>query len=150
MSWNDLRKGRTSLVGTEYFITFTTQNREHYFCDFSIAHLFCKQIGINEDKHNCTWLTWVLMPDHFHGLLSLDGDGSDLSQVVGSLKGASSFVINKELMREGSLWQPSFYDRALRKEEDRKSISRYIVANPLRKKLATGVGDYPYWNSIYL
>ncbi|MBW8185226.1 REP-associated tyrosine transposase [Shewanella nanhaiensis] len=149
MSWNDLRKGRFSQEQGEYFITFNTQNKQTYFNDFHIASIFCSQISMNEHQHNCIWLTWVLMPDHFHGLLRL-GDDSELSKTVGALKGASSFSINKELRTSGKLWQSSFYDRALRYDDDRKSISRYIVANPLRKNLVKNIGNYPYWNSVYL
>ena len=89
------------------------------------------------------------MPDHFHGLIRLNA-AAELSKTVGALKGASSFAINKVTKQSGSLWQPSFYDRALRSEDERIQISRYIVANPLRKGIVSRIGDYPYWNSIYL
>ena len=150
MSWDDLRKGRYSQEQGEYFITFNTQNKQSYFNDFNLACLFCQQIAINEAKYHCTWLTWVLMPNHFHGLLRLESGSNNLSKVVGTLKGRSSFVINKKSHCNGKLWQASFYDRALRVEDDRKNIARYIVANPLRKGLVNSTGDYPFWNSVYL
>lgn len=150
MSWDDLRKGRCSQENGEYFITFNTHHKQPYFNDFSLACLFCQQIAMNEIKYKGTWFTWVLMPDHFHGLLRLGADGESLSKVVGALKGASGFVINKKLQRKGKSWQASFYDRALRDEDDRKNIARYIVTNPLRKGLVSKIGDYPFWNSVYL
>ncbi|WP_111640224.1 REP-associated tyrosine transposase [Marinomonas shanghaiensis] len=150
MSWSDLRKGRLSEPNREYFITFNTLDKIPYFNDFSLAHLFCKQIEANQRHHKCTWLTWVLMPDHFHGLVKLEKHSSTLPTIIGNLKGASAFNVNKHLKRSGKLWQPSFYDRALRAEEDRLHIARYIVANPLRKGLVKSVKDYPFWNSLYL
>jgi REP element-mobilizing transposase RayT len=150
MSWNDLRKGRYSCRNTEYFITFNTHNRLPIFKDFGIACLFCQQIAINEIKHNCIWLSWVLMPDHFHGLLQLGNNETLLKNIVGQLKGTSAFLINKRLNKQGKLWQSTFYDHALRQEEDRTKIARYIVANPLRKGLVKNIRDYPYWNSTYL
>ncbi|MCL1049549.1 transposase [Shewanella abyssi] len=149
MSWSDLRKGRFSQEQSEYFITFNTKDRLAFFNDVDMARTFCLQIALNERQYNSTWLTWVLMPDHFHGLLRL-GAGAELSKTVGSLKGTSSFAINKIAKQSGGLWQSSFYDRALRSDDDRIQISRYIVANPLRKRIVNRVGDYPYWNSIYL
>ena len=150
MSWNDLKKGRFTQSQGEYFITFNTHDRELVFNSFEPACLFCRQIAINEQQYQCTWLAWVLMPDHFHGLLRL-GDAEDkLSVVVGALKGASARVINKQFGRKGRLWQPAFYDRALRAEENRISIARYIVANPLRKQLVRHIKDYPFWNAVYL
>lgn len=89
------------------------------------------------------------MPDRFHGLLRL-GEKVQLSKVIAELKGTTAYKINAELGRKGKLWQTSFYDHALREEENRKNIARYIVANPLRKGLVKDIKKYPYWNSIYL
>lgn len=149
MSWNDLRTGRYSQANTEYFITFNIHNRSSIFEDVKIARLFCKHIAVNEKKNQCKWLTWVLMPDHFHGLLRL-GEKVQLSKVIAELKGTTAYKINAELDRKGKLWQTSFYDHVLREEENRKNIARYIVANPLRKGLVKDIKKYPYWNSIYL
>ncbi|WP_133002587.1 MULTISPECIES: REP-associated tyrosine transposase [Marinomonas] len=149
MSWNDLRKGRCSQSQGEYFITFKTEGNRTYFQDFKLACLFCQQIEVNEINHQCTWLAWVLMPDHFHGLVRLDSQ-TDLSAVIGSLKGRSAKILNHSRNSKGRIWQTRFYDRALRSEDDRKNIARYIVANPLRKKLVSSVRNYPYWDSVYL
>ncbi len=150
MSWNDLRKGRYSQNNGEYFITFNTNKRRLIFNEFTLAQLFCRQIKINEKKHQCLWLTWVLMPDHFHGLLQFNKNETQLSTVVGELKGASAHLINQLNGSKEKLWQSSFYDHALRQEENRKDIARYIVSNPLRKKLVKDIRNYPFWNSIYL
>jgi REP element-mobilizing transposase RayT len=148
MSWNDLRKGRVSQSNGEYFITFACHNRSKIFNSNIAATTFCRQIKLNEQHFNCLWKTWVLMPDHFHGLLQL-GDG-DLSKTISHLKGLTSRRINEAIKSSGHVWQSSFYDRGLRAEDDRKGIARYIVANPLRAGLVDNVGDYPYWDSIYL
>jgi len=92
MSWNDLRKGRFSQPYGEYFITFNCQNRRELFNNFELAQIFCQQLCLNENKHECCWLAWVLMPDHFHGLLQLGC--TELSTVVGALKGASAKAVN--------------------------------------------------------
>ncbi|GAA6134619.1 transposase [Oceaniserpentilla sp. 4NH20-0058] len=148
MSWNDLRKGRVSEPNREYFITFTCNDRKPLFSNHQLAHAFCKMINLNELQCDCLWATWVLMPNHFHGLLQLQKN--NLAQVVGKLKGASARKINQHLQISGPVWQPSFYDRALRTEDNRKDIARYIIANPLRANLVASIKDYPYWNSIYL
>ncbi len=150
MSWNDLRKGRYSQENCEYFITFNTRNRVEYFHDFLLGQLFCQQIKRNEKQCQCVWLTWVLMPDHFHGLLRLNSSEFSLSEIVGKLKGSSSYILNQRMNRRGPIWQASFYDRALRKNDDRKSMARYIIANPLRKNLVQSIKKYPFWDSVYL
>ncbi|MFT7561498.1 MAG: putative transposase [Flavobacteriales bacterium] len=148
MSWNDLRRGRISQEQGEYFITFVCDKRIERFNNDLAARIFCQQIALNEQMHGCVWLTWVLMPDHFHGLLQLGQ--SSLTKTVGHLKGLSAKRVNEHSGTNDLLWQPAYYDRALRSEEDRIAIARYIVANPLRAALVHTAGNYPYWNSIYL
>jgi len=150
MSWCDLRKGRYLQEQGEYFVTFNTQNKQPYFYDFNLACLFSQQIAVNETKHNCLWLAWVLMPDHFHGLLRLNSAGSTLPNIVKGLKGSTSLIINKERKQQKQFWQPAYYDRALRIDENRKQVARYILANPLRKGLVNKLADYAFWNSVYL
>lgn len=107
-----------------------------------------RQLNENERKYDCLWQTWVLMPDHFHGLLRLGN--SSLAVTVGHLKGLAAKRVNEYLGATGAVWQSAFHDRALRREDDRKNIARYIVANPLRAGLVKSIREYPYWNSIYL
>jgi REP element-mobilizing transposase RayT len=90
------------------------------------------------------------MPNHFHGLLRLNVNGSTLPNVIKGLKGSASFIINKECNQQKQFWQSSFYDRALRVDEDRKNLARYILANPLRKRLVNNIANYSFWNSVYL
>ncbi|MBQ4834064.1 transposase [Pseudoalteromonas sp. MMG010] len=148
MSWSNLKKGRVSIQSGEYFITFTCHHRERIFSNSDHANTFCRCIASNELKYQCRWLTWVLMPDHFHGLLQLTS--SELGTVVGHLKGASAREVNKVRSKNQPVWQRAYYDHALREEENRIEIARYIAANPLRRKLVSTIGDYPYWNSVYL
>ena len=73
-----------------------------------------------------------------------------LAELMKAVKGTSARLLNDRLGRRGPLWQPGFYDHALRGEEDRLAVARYIVANPLRAGLVRRLGDYPHWDSIWL
>lgn len=88
MSWNDQRKGRFSQANSEYFITFSCYGRQPLFRQYGAAKLFCQSLSINERKTGSQWLAWVLMPDHFHGLLRL-GEDYTLAQVIKDIKGRS-------------------------------------------------------------
>ena len=149
MSWNDLRKGRVEQNNAIYFITFVVDKRKAIFNHFETAKIFCQLLSDNENKNNCQWLTWVLMPDHFHGLLQLNHNSS-MAVIIRQLKSISAIKINNYLNQQGAIWQHAYFDHAIRKEEDLKSISRYIVANPLRANIVGNVGNYPFWNSCYL
>lgn len=94
-----------------------------------------------------TILSWVLMPDHWHGLVRL-GPRDGLPLVVNRFKAITTKRLHAVLPR--SVWARGFHDHALRQEESVIGAARYIVANPLRAGLVDNVLDYPYWDSIWL
>ncbi len=86
--------------------------------------------------------TFVVMPDHVHGILWLCDDDrvgleqapplSTLSNVMPAFKSISAHRINTALRRNGgSVWQRSFYDRVIRTERELDAAHEYIVNNPL-------------------
>jgi len=91
---------------------------------------------------------FVVMPDHFHVLLTIDGDTS-IERAMQLIKGAYSFRRNKELGLGGEIWPPGFSEvRVL----DRKSYlahKKYIDENPVKAGLARSPEEYPYC-SAYL
>jgi len=42
------------------------------------------------------------------------------------------------------VWQASFYDHLLPKDEDIEAVANYIVANPVRKRIASSPEAYPF------
>ncbi|MBK9326291.1 MAG: transposase [Hydrogenophilales bacterium] len=149
MSYSELRKGRYSEPGREYLITVVTHERCRYFENLKAARALIAVMRALESEGVLHWLAWVVMPDHLHGLVSL-GETADLSNAMNTLKGRSARAINRLLGRVGAFWQEGFHDHALRREEDRLHIARYIVANPLHAGLVEHVGDYPHWDSVWL
>ncbi len=94
-------------------------------------------------------LAWVLMPDHVHWLLQL-GERDRLPLVVDRMKACSARAVNRATGRRGPLWARAYHDHALRGDEDLAATARYIVANPVRAGLVKRVGDYPFWNAVWL
>lgn len=93
-------------------------------------------------------ICWVLMPDHWHGLIAL-GERDNLSLVMNRLKS----LTRKAVARTGyggGVWARGFHDHALRKDEDVHAAARYIIANPIRAGLVADPNDYPYWNCAWL
>ena len=88
------------------------------------------------------------MPDHIHWLFGLES--GTLGGVMKILKAHSAHAINGISGSRGSIWQPGYHDHALRCEEDIRAFARYIVANPVRAGLCERVGDYPFWNAIWV
>ena len=149
MSHDALRTGRHSLHHQVYCITTVTRDRHPLFTDITVARLLVHEIRRLHEQGDVISLAWVVMPDHLHWLIQLN-ERWPLSRVVKTLKARSALTINRHLCRHGNLWQKAYYDRAARKDEDIRQMARYIVANPLRKGLVRRIGDYPYWDCIWM
>lgn len=144
-----LRKGRVSIANGVYLITTTTFERQKLFDDFPVS---CAAARCFEDADflgDAAMLAWVLMPDHAHWLLQL-GERDGLGRVVNRLKSASARYVNRARGASGAVWAKAFHDHGLRSDEDLQAVARYVVANPLRAGLATQIGNYPFWNAVWL
>jgi len=149
MSYNQLRKGRFSEANRIYFVTTVTHGRKQLFNNLNSARIVIQTMKKLDNDELVNSISWVVMPDHLHWLFQLSGK-STLAVVIKFLKAMSARSINQYLNREGQIWQRSYYDRGLRKEEDIKQVSRYIVANPLRAGLVDDIGMYPHWDAVWL
>ena len=82
------------------------------------------------------------MPDHLHLLLQGNGPGASLPKFVRDFKQPSAHAFRP---RHGvPLWQRSYYDHVLRKDEDILSAARYIFENPVRKGMIEEFTAYPF------
>lgn len=93
-------------------------------------------------------LAWVLMPDHWHALVRL-GE-TPLPTVMQKVNSLTARVANRCVGEFGQVWQSAYHDHALRDEEDVRAAARYLVANPLRAGLVENIGDYPFWDAVWL
>ena len=145
-----LRHGRVSLRNHCYLVTAVTHNRVRIFSDLGAGRIVVQEMIRSARFDDTRTLAFVVMPDHLHWLFCLNGE-KGLSSVVAAVKRYSSLQIRSQgIIDESPVWQRGFHDHALRKEEDIKSVARYIVANPLRAGLVKRVGDYPLWNALWL
>jgi REP element-mobilizing transposase RayT len=81
------------------------------------------------------------MPDHLHLLVS--PKETNLIDFIRRWKSYAANRLNKSGYKE-PCWQRSFYDHALRKDEDIRTIAEYIVHNPVRKQIIKHWREYPY------
>jgi len=143
-----LRRGRTSIRQQVYLLTTTTYRRQRLFADPVRARLASRIIHAASTWGDARLLAWVLMPDHWHGLLELGEQ--PLSLTMCRFKGTLSRELHRLPDTPARIWTRSFHDHALRADENLRHAARYIIANPVRAALAPTVMDYPYWNAIWL
>ena len=87
---------------------FQAQNEAELFIDVLRTNTLARKFKVHE---------FVVMPDHFHVLLTVDGNTS-IERALQLIKGGYSFRRGKELGLEGEIWPPGFFEvRVLRPEE---------------------------------
>ena len=143
-----LRVGRYSEPGRPYLLTTVVLARQPVFLDWSLGRHVVTELRRAQASGRVTSLAWVLMPDHLHWLIELHS--SSLANVIREVKSRSARSFNRHTGRAGPLWQASFHDRALRREENVVAAARYVVANPLRAGLVERLGDYPLWDAVWV
>jgi len=88
----------------------------------------------------------VVMPDHVHLIYApmLDDRGVPypLHEILGPLKGASAYSVNRRLGRRGTVWQDESMDHVLRSDESLEEKIAYVRHNPLRAGLARSPEEY--------
>ncbi|MBD9436975.1 transposase [Pseudoxanthomonas sp. PXM03] len=144
-----LRRGRWPEPGRIYLVTTTTYRREPHFSRWEVASRMSEVLACRSTwSPHAELLCWVLMPDHLHGLVRLTGT-APLAQVVGLAKGRSAHA-PRNVLAGKRVWAGGFHDRALRRDDDTLVAARYIIANPMRAELVARVGDYPFWDAVWL
>ncbi|MEA3543757.1 MAG: transposase [Thermodesulfobacteriota bacterium] len=158
----ELRKGRHSVPGHCYLLTSVTYNRQPVFLDFVSARLCIQAMQYQHNIGRIDSHAYVIMPDHFHWLVTLREKGS-LSAIMQSVKGFSSRAIAKRYSSRQEcrsyvgavsrprindpVWQKGYHDHALRDDEGLRQVARYIVANPVRAGLVRRAIEYPHWDA---
>ncbi|MCU1719053.1 REP-associated tyrosine transposase [Pseudomonas sp. 5P_3.1_Bac2] len=145
---HNLRRGRHSECGRSYLITVAVDHRQPILSNFFVGRLLVAELRLVAELGWVDSLAWVVMPDHWHWLVTLRE--ATLAELMQRVKGRSARSINQALDRAGRLWQAGYHEHALRTEEDMQAVARYLVANPLRAGLVKRVGDYPLWDAVWL
>src|ERR1035437_7550437 len=123
-----------------YFVTSDTWERRALFNVESWARLFFKTL-LSHRGHAYLLHEFVLMPDHFHLLMTPE---TALEKAVQLIKGGFSFRAKKELGSNMEVWQRGFSDHRIRDSEDYRVHQVYVQQNPVRKHLSERAEDYPY------
>ena len=128
-----------------YFLTFCTHHRRRLFEDCGVVDLVLPHILHSAARCEFAVPAYCLMPDHVHLFVKGQADDSDLRVFVKLAKQTSSYAYSQA--RRGRLWQPSFYDRALRDDEGDLFYIAYILKNPVASGLVRSWRDYPFLGS---
>jgi len=97
-------------------------------------------------KYHFLLTAWVFLPDHWHAIF-FPQSPLTISSVMEAIKVGSTHRINARRRESGLLWQPRFFDRALRTVKEYYEKVDYIHLNPVRAGLVERAEGWP-WSSV--
>ena len=149
----------------EYFITICTKDREHFLGEIQEGSMGLSEMGniaqihlleIPERFDNVVLDEWVIMPNHVHMILIIEGERRNMINHVPTGATNKSGILNNpmelphntigKMMRwyKGRVsygcrrrgyefaWQARFHDHIIRNRRSLENIRRYVRDNPLR------------------
>jgi len=142
-----------------YFVSMCTLNRTCFFGDIVNGEMMLNAEGqivaeewikTAEIRNNIELDEWVVMPNHFHGILVINecrGTArraptveqfgkpvpNSIPTIIRSFKSAVTKRINKLRNSPGAkIWQRNYYEHIIRNEDELNRIREYITNNPLK------------------
>jgi putative transposase len=122
-----------------YLVTAVTAERRSLFQVTATAELLEQTILDYRCQKKFLLHAFVIMPDHFHALITPAPDVS-LEKAMQFIKGGFSFRLKSKL----DVWIRSFNESQVSTEEKFMSCVRYIEDNPVWRGLVATPEAYPF------
>lgn len=111
-----------------YFVTLVADRRQKFFAG-RYQDVVARFIGRFSEQRGVRVDYSVIMDNHVHMILILEGSEISLGEIIRRFKARTSHEADIRL------WQPNYYEHVIRSEEALAEIRRYIENNPLAEKL---------------
>ena len=138
---------RGSTGAGTYFITASSWEKKSLLQSERMAKLFINVLFSYQNQRKYRLHEFVVMPDHFHVLLT-SVPPVTLEKSGQFIKGGFSYRARKELGLIGEPWQTSFYDHRVRDGDEYSRFRHYIHMNPVRRRLVPRPEEFPYSSAI--
>ncbi len=124
-------------------ITVCCVNRDPLLAQAGTAEIVLDSLRWHDNHERLILHGAVVMPDHVHFVA--DPLGTSWSSVMWSMKGFTAHAINKQLQRQGPVWQPQYHDRRIATEAQLLLAIEYCAMNPVRAGLVHTASMWPYF-----
>ena len=121
-----------------FLVTSATAGRRALLQSDRMAVLLMDVLAENRRKSRFLLHEFVIMPNHFHLLLTPAAE-IPLEKALQFIQGGFSFRAKRELHFAFEVWQASFVNHRIRDAEDYQHHRTYIWQNPVR----AGLSDRP-------
>jgi putative transposase len=124
-----------------YFVSSRTWQSRALFREPAVAALLVEQLLDCRERGFYKLHAFVVMPDHFHALLTPAASAS-LEKAMQMIKGGSAHSIKQVLSYASPVWQQGFHDRWIRNAAEYGTRLEYVRANAVSAKLANKPEEY--------
>ncbi len=107
-----------------------------------MSALLLDVLQVNRGQERFLLHEFVIMPDHFHLLLTPAPEVS-LEKCLQYIKGGFSFRAKKELDFSQPIWQQSFTEHRIKDSADYERHREYIWRNPVKRFLVKEAALFP-------
>ncbi|MDQ7783175.1 MAG: transposase [Desulfomonilaceae bacterium] len=127
-----------------FSVTIAASHRHPWFHIYvELADVAVQLLADLASERKTSLYAWCIMPDHVHLLLQ----DEEIVEFLRLFKGRMT-PKSRRLDPTRTLWQRSFYDHALRKDESLETVAVYIWQNPVRLGIVDHAFVYPWSGSL--
>ena len=121
---------RVSIFREEDNYFFVLRKMKKYCCELALAPI-----------------AYCLMPNHYHYLIRQDGE-APAGRLPQRVFNSYSKAYNKRYEHSGTLFEDNYKVAPVEDDAHLLHLCRYIHANPVKDRLVSDVGDWPYSNYL--
>lgn len=126
-----------------FFVTSSIAGKRHLLQSDRSARLFVRILYDYREQGKFRLHEFVVMPDHFHLLLTVDSTVT-IERAVQFIKGGFAFGAGRELRFLAPVWQKGFSEIRIRDANAFDRVREYIRNNPVVRHLVSDATDFPY------
>jgi putative transposase len=126
-----------------FFVTASIWGRRSLLQSDRAARLFVENIFDYRAQRKYRLHEFVVMPDHFHVLITV-GAGMTIERAVQLIKGGFAFRAGRELGFHAPVWQKGFSEIRVLDMDAYEAQCAYIWENPVRAHLVSRAEEYAY------
>ncbi|MCA9296653.1 MAG: transposase [Phycisphaerales bacterium] len=130
---------RAHVPGGTFFLTIVTRHRRPVLTHSPNLHALGNALRETQRDHPFECNAIVLLPDHWHVVMTLPSGDEDFSGRIHAIKRRTIFESG-----DRALWQRGFMEHTVRNERSFSRIVEYILFNPVRHGVARCPHIWPH------
>ena len=137
---------RNRVPGGTYFFTVTLRDRR---ADFLTRHIEILRAAMRRERLRRPFHidAWVVLPEHMHRIWTLPEGDVDYPIRWQGIKYGFTMALAAMEHRNGSVWQPRYWEDTIRDTRDYAAHMDYVHFNPVKHGYVAHPADWP-WSSF--